>query len=111
MLTGIKDRKEIRREIEQLEQTTGIDHMSASQKILSIKPQFVNNQLTNIFGSQISNSDELLQQQDVENQLISASELDRQQDVSLESNLMQKVFKRFSLQSASKDTNQSNTSL
>ncbi len=58
MLTGIKDRREIRREIEQLEQLAGIDHMSASQKILSIKPQFVNKQLTNIFASQSSNSDE-----------------------------------------------------
>ena len=42
MLTGIKDRKEIRQEIEQLEKLTGIDHMSAIQKILPIKPQFVN---------------------------------------------------------------------
>ena len=50
MLANIKNAKQIRREIDRLEEVADVDHLDAEEKVLPFMPQYINPELHSIFN-------------------------------------------------------------
>ena len=96
MLATIKSGKQVRREIDRLEQLADVDHMDAKEKVLPFMPQFINPELHTIFNEkeELNSDSQSLMMQSVTDILVAEASSVRPKFVQ---HFKSKVFKRFFL--------------